>query len=278
MYLFNNGFVDSVYGSSELFLFNIEKVIININLGPINNMFALAKSRLRSDVQLPPEQFHDAILLSGCSFCRTFPPLENSTSRFSDAVALLKRHRSVGNAINAHPDQGAYLEKFKKARAAIRHHIVLTEEGKTEPLEFAESPGDVHEFIGQRLPEELYFYLSRGMIGPQVLDMITTREYIQAAPLDNNDSEEYKKFLTGLNVTKTEGLSLLAKSMHRYWLTREVKVYYWFDPTHPKTLIHKDITYQFEAALKWNVREDVWGPVMDKQKVVHPPAGMRVGG
>ena len=213
------------------------------------------------------DQLVDAVLLSGCSFCRTFPPLDNSQQQFADAVALIKRNRSVGNAITSHPDHTEYLDKFRKARAAIKHHVIMTEDGKVEQMNFHESPADVQDFIGLRLPEELYFYLSRGMIGPQVLDMITTGEYIQTSPLDGNESDEYKKFLGALNVMRTESLSLLSKSIHRYWMNREVKVYNWFDPVQPNTLVHKEIAHPSEVAQNWNVREDVWGPVMDKQKV-----------
>jgi len=218
-------------------------------------------------VLLTNDHFVDAILLSGCSFCRTFPPLENAQHPFSDAVALLKRARTVGNVISIHPDQTEYLDKFRKARAAIKHHPIMTEDGKVEQMNFHESPGDVQDFIGLRLPEELYFYLSRGMIGSQVMDMITTAEFLQTPPLDGNDSDEYKKFLNQLNLMRTESLSLLSKSLHRYYLNREVKIYNWFDAAQPKTLVHKDITFPSEAAQKWNVREDVWGPVMDAQKV-----------
>lgn len=269
VYLEKKGYVDAVFGNPELFLFDIDKVITSLNLNS-GNFTWVNKTRLRNDSHLSNDQLTDAILLSGCSFCRTYPPFEAAApqagSLFLDAVALVKRFRSIGNAITSHPDQQGYLEIFRKARAAIKHHVIMAEDGKVFQLERNDSPNDVHEFIGQRLPEELYFYLSRGIVGPQVLDMITTEVYIQIAPLDNNESEEYKKFLDVLNGMRTESLSILAKSMHRYWLNREVKVYNWFDVTHPKTLVHKEIGYPLETAQKWNVREDLWGPEMDKQK------------
>lgn len=267
VYLQNNGFVESIYGSPELFLFDVDKIILNINLVAGQFTF-VSKARLRADVTLTNDQFADAVLLSGCAFLRTFPPLESSSSHFMEAVAQIKRNRSVGAAISIHPDQTAYLEKFKKARAAVKHHVILSQDGKVEQMSPNDSPEDVHEFIGQRLPEELYFYLSRGAIGSQVLDMITTEQHIQLAPLDCNESEEYKRFLKALNDLQTQSLALLAKNLHRYWLTREVKIYSWFDPTHPKALVPKDIQPPpSEAVQKWNVPETIWGEEMDKQKV-----------
>lgn len=249
-----------------MFLFDIEKVILSFNF-PAGDFTFVSKSRLQSDVGLSSEQFVDAILLSGCSFLRPFPTLESSAAQFSDAVSLLKRLRTVSVAIGSHSDAGVYLGKFRKARAAVKHHVIMTEDGKVEQLDFHGSPGDVHKFIGQRLSEELYFYLSRGMIGPQVLNMITTCQYAQAAPLDNNESEEQKRFLGNLNEMRTEALSLLAKSMHRYWQYREVKVYNWFDAAHPESLVHKEIQYPLDVAQSWTVMEEVWKPVRDQQKV-----------
>jgi hypothetical protein len=46
---------------------------------------------------------------------------------------------------------------------------VLTDEGEVKPLNIEQAPNDIHEFIGYRLPDEVYYYLVRGLIGPQVL-------------------------------------------------------------------------------------------------------------
>lgn len=48
----------------------------------------------------------------------------------------------------------------------------MTDEGEVKPLNIEHAPNDIHEFIGYRLPDELYYYLMNGLIGPQVYTYI----------------------------------------------------------------------------------------------------------
>lgn len=271
-YLQKEGFVDGVYGQTELVLFEVDKVITNLDFEHGQFQF-IDKARLCQEVQLSQDQFIDACLLAGSRLLRSFPPLETmpsaSKSLFLEAVSTVKKYRSVGNAINSFPGQQAdYLKDFKKARAAVKHHVIVLDSGNVQQLAKDRSPKDVHEFIGQRLPDELYFYMSRGLVGPQVPEMFTTGQFIESAPLDCNESEEYKKFLDGICVMRAEYLSLLSKNLARYWVSRDIELYPWYNPAKTKLLTHKDITFPSERAQKWNVREELFGPVMDKQELV----------
>ncbi|KAL7271158.1 hypothetical protein RUND412_006108 [Rhizina undulata] len=272
VYLEKKNFVDAIYGNSELFFFDVEKVIVDLNIG--RGIFTwINKHKLLAELNLSNDQFIDVLMLSGSEILRSFPPLEAginpSPQGFVNSVDLIRRLRSVGNVVgttNPDPSQhAAYLEKYKRARASVKHHVIFTDKGKAEQLEFSDSPSDVHEFIGQRLPEELYFYLSRGVIGSEVLDMLATGQLIEIAPLDNGESEEYRKFLDVLNGIRTQALSLLAQSLHRWWLSKEVNVYYWFDKKNPKKLVHKDVMPKpYELTKKWNVKEAVFRPEVEK--------------
>lgn len=155
----------------------------------------------------------------------------------------------------------------------MAHHVIFTEEGKAEPLHSETAPSDVHEFIGQRLPEELYFYLSKGMIGPQVVDMLATGELVVVAPFDNGDADEYRKFLDALNPLRLQALSLLAQPLNRYWVSKEVNVHYWFDKNIQRKLVHKDVVpTPYELTKKWNVKEKTLRPDLEKGNVscFHP--------
>lgn len=269
-YLEKNDYIDAIVGPTELFLWDVERIITDIDLH--NGKFThVQKQRLRSETHLTPEQFIDAILLSGSQLCKPFPPLEsaNPSGAFLEAVNMLKRFRTAGNVISARDHQQIYVDKFRKARAAIKHHVIMKDDGTVEQLDLSESPSDVHEFIGQRLPDELYFYLSRGIIGPQVLEMLTTGELIIPAPLDSSESETYKKFLTGLDTMRTEALAMVTKPLVRYWSARDIKVYSWHDPQRPRTISAKEVTPPSDKAQKWNVKDPVFGPEMDKQTKVH---------
>lgn len=262
VYLQQKGVVDAIYGDFELLLFDVDKMIVNLNLQ--SNKFSwVERARLLRDEKITNEQLIDAMILTGTQLCRPYPPLDGHS--FPEALSLMKRFGSVANMLKSQPDTHPdYLDKYRRTRAAIKHHVIITDDGRIEPLNSPDTPHDVHEFIGQRLPEELYFYLSRGIIGPQVLDMLATGELEQAAPLDSGDAEEYRKLLDGLNTMRTESLSLLAKSLHRYWMNKEVKVYNWYDSKSPKTLVHKEIPHPSELAQKWNVREGVYGAAIEK--------------
>lgn len=213
-------------------------------------------------------------MLSGSEVCRAFPPHDgpatSTAHAFLSSVDLIKRARNVSSVFRNHPEleRSLYVSKFRKARAAVAHHVIFTEEGKAEPLHFETAPSDVHEFIGQRLPEELYFYLSKGMIGPQVVDMLATGELVVVAPFDNGDADEYRKFLDALNPLRLQALSLLAQPLNRYWVSKEVNVHYWFDKNIQRKLVHKDVVpTPYELTKKWNVKEKVLKPELEKGNV-----------
>lgn len=274
VYLEKKGFVDAICGNSELFLFEVEKVITHLNVTPGGSFTWVNRPRLLTELGFSNDMFIDACMLSGSEICRPFPPLEGPRSSnphaFLNSVELIKRTRNASAVFRTHPEleSSGYVDKYRKARAAITHHVILTDEGKAEPLHFASAPGDVHEFIGHRLPEELYFYLSRGMIGPQVLDMLATGELVVVAPFDNGDSEEYRKFLDALNPLRLQALSLVAQPLNFWWLSKEVSVHYWFDKKNQKKLVPKEvIPSPYELPKKWNVKEKILRPELEKSDV-----------
>lgn len=266
-YLEKTDYIDCIWGPSEVLFWDVEKLITNINLETKQFTF-VSKATVRQQMQLSDDQITEACLLSGSQLIKQLPSLRGSTV-FTEAAGLVKTFRSVGNAITSREQQNTqYLDKFRKARAAIKHHVIMKEDGTVEQLDKQDSPYDVHEFIGQRLPDELYFYLSRGIIGPQMLEMLTTGELIVPQPLDCLDSEAYKKFQIELNTMRTEALSMLTKPLPRYWSARDIKVYYWYDPQTPRTLTPKDVPPPSDKAQNWNVKEPVFGAAMDKQNQV----------
>jgi len=121
------------------------------------------------------EQFLDTCILAGFEHCNTFPPLNSEYSGFAfkSVYDLVKHHRTGFNAVQSyaeHPGviKSNYVDTYCRTRCAIKYHMVLTDEGKIEPLNVENSPNDIHEFIGFRLPDEIYYYLSKGLMSPQV--------------------------------------------------------------------------------------------------------------
>jgi len=161
-----------------------------------------------------------------------------------------------------------YLDRYRKARLAVKHHVVLTVDGRIEPLDVDHAPGDIHEFIGQRLPDELYFYLSRGIISPKVLNWITSSEIVELPPLDNGDSEDYKKLVRDqLGEIRSTTISLLSHSLARFFQYKDVNLRCWFDKANVKVISMRDLDNPIPLIKEWNVHEDVYGPEKNKHQV-----------
>ncbi|KIW64249.1 hypothetical protein PV04_09196 [Phialophora macrospora] len=230
-------FIDAVMGSTECFLFGVDRVVTDFNkndstLGLVSR--ATCEGILKADKDL----LRDAQILLGTSFTPTFPILEAmATTKLTgivDAVALLKGFgNSVIQLCNYHRENALvqnlkYADRYKKAIMTIRHHVVMDKTGVVAPLHFEEAPGDVHAFVGQRLPEELFFYLSKGMLAPEIPNWLTSGEIVLSLPGGVLDSEPYRRLVIELlNPFRSEALKILAESLNYYYQSRVIKVTPW---------------------------------------------------
>ncbi|KAI9838145.1 MAG: hypothetical protein M1837_002640 [Sclerophora amabilis] len=261
-------FIDAVSGSSELFLFKVDKVVTKIDHA-LSQFSWISRTTCQEDLgKIPADMFVDACLMSGSSFLPTFPPLENPTVHrkpftIRDTVnMILTLGRSVTSVCTHYQDdpqvqQLGYLDRFRRAKMAIRHHIVLTDDGKVQPLEIDQAPSDVHEFIGQRLPEELYFYLSKGVLGPRVMNWLTSGELLETPPLDSGETEEYRRLVQSqLSPLRLQALSLLSQPLYRFYHRKDVTMRFWFDKDIEQILSFKELVpTPRELISAWNVRE-----------------------
>ena len=284
-------FIDAVYGPSELFFFGIDKLITRFDLnyhtqeifehGVTNKIRHLMlenstfrwidrRTCLEELGGIPGEVFSDACLLAGSKILRPFPPLTNP-ALFSkgysirDVVSLIM---SCGRSLTQVCAQYStdptlkdidYVDRYKRALTIIRHHIVITKEGDIETLDKENAPYDAHNCIGQRLPEELNMYLSRGMIQPRVLNWLTSGTIYVTAPYDGGDSPEYQNLVkTQLEPMRKQALSLLADHVHRYYQRKEITTKLWFDQEYETSFNIKDLLPSPKEALsKWNVKGDL---------------------
>lgn len=261
-------FVDAVMGSSDLFLFEVDKIITKLDFE--RSRFSWLSRRTCQDelMKLPAELFVDACLLSGCSLLPTFPPLENPalypkpfTIRDTTSL-LLTMGRSASAACTHYQDEPAvqqlnYLDRYRRARMAVKHHVIITDSGEVQPLDLDHAPSDVHEFIGLQLPEELYFYLSRGVFGPRVPNWLASGELFEYPPLDSGESSEYQRLVRDqLDSHRLQALALLSQPLFRfYYHQTEVIMRFWFNKDLQKPLRHKDLVPSpREIVSNWNVR------------------------
>lgn len=261
-------FIDAVMGSTDCFLFNVDKIITNFDTEAETFSF-LRKSECQEKLNNASDDlFRDAQLLLGSQYLPTFPTLDrgNASKKTSlvDALSALNSSgRSVVQLCHQFRDdprivQLRYLDRYKKAIMTIRHHVVLETGGKVQPMEVHRAPGDVHEFMGQRLPEELFFYISKGMFGAQIPNWLTSSEITLSLPGGCFDTEIYRRLMRDqLDPLRTQALVLLSNSLNRYYHTRTVTLKMWYDgETTDRSINIRELPSVQSQIGGWKVFED----------------------
>jgi hypothetical protein len=222
------------------------------------------------------DTFVDACILCGTSFISTFPPLENTRiAKLKAAVDMVVTNGRGGYGVcKQYADDPAvsstnYIEKYMKARLSVKHHVVMTKDGKVEPLNAESAPSDTHEFISYRVGEELYYYISRGVLSPRVVNWMVSEQILVAPPLDLGESQEYRQLVKEqLNPIREKTLKLLAMTNHRFYQNNTETVRCWFlSENESPTLDLKSVENPTQLVASWNVNEDIYGPEKNKYLV-----------
>ena len=217
---------------------------------------------------IPVQTFIDACLIAGSRLLGRFPPLPALHTKrytFQDVVNLITNSgRSVASVCAQYQDDPLmkeldYLDSYKKAAVDVKHHIIITTDGNVETLDAKHAPSDVHDCIGQRLPEELDMYLSRGLIRSRVLTWLTTGKILIPAPWEGGNSIEFQNLMkVQLDSWRRQALCLLADSVHRYYQRKEVTTKVWFDSQYEGKFNIKDLLPSPRDKLHtWCVRENL---------------------
>lgn len=268
-YMASKGYIDAVYGSSDALLYGLERLITAMDYRNTNNntnnnsggSFQWISRRAVSselgfsggNIHLDQQQFVEAAIAAS-----SFPPVEHMVqtqpamgppmTALRAVQDLTGAHGSVYAAVMAYPDTDGYAERFRKACAATIFQPVLKDDGHVEPdlkedddakeedeENKLEIPNDVHDLVGKRLPDEHMFYLSKGIIGVELLNALASGVYVEDAPLDGGENVDYRNFVLGLQKVRSKALNLLTQTMHRYFQYNQVKLVYWFDSRSEKT-------------------------------------------
>ncbi|SNX85841.1 related to MKT1 - retroviral protease signature protein [Melanopsichium pennsylvanicum] len=130
----------------------------------------------------------------------------------------------------------------------------------TPILTAADVPVDIHEVFSHRLPDEVFLHLSRGLVGPSVLSFLTSGHIIEAPPLDNGESEEYRRYIREtLTETPTSprcvAVALASSVLNGFWSSRKISAIYFFSPTVDHAIAHDSAaTLQLiNRTSQWNV-------------------------
>ncbi|KIY44975.1 XPG I-region protein [Fistulina hepatica ATCC 64428] len=271
-------YIHAIYGPTDTLLYPAtDKLITSIDLSsPANATFSfISKRSIIAESSINEEQYLDIGILMGHEFSPPFPPAvhEQGLKMIVDLVKYYKTGHTVVTAFAEHPQvkQMNYMEYFARIRSMVKFSLVFTSEGTVVPLPVATStnhshhpeiPADLHDIFTNRLPDEVFFYLSRGLLGPQALIWLTTGQIVESPPLDNGETTEYKRFIKeviteGQTGPRATALALLGSVLHSFWTTRKVTGVFWFEnPSHnPKVVQHTSSqTAQLaERVASWNV-------------------------
>lgn len=245
----------------------MDKIITNLNTRQGAGTFdALSKSACQERLdKVPDDVFRDVQLLLGGPFLPTFPPLDKSGGpkvSARDALTMLNTAgRSVIQLCHHYREEPQvqvldYEDKYKRAVLSLKHHVVLDKEGKAILMGPEYDAGDAHEFVGLRLPEELYFYIARAMLGPRVPSWLTSGEIDLTLPVGCEDTEAYRHLLGDqLTSLQTQTICLLSNSMNRFYQSRSIKIKTWYARETPKSINVKEEPSVKDKLVGWKVPE-----------------------
>ncbi|OQE27803.1 hypothetical protein PENSTE_c004G02699 [Penicillium steckii] len=259
--------IDAVYGPSEALLFDLDKLVTRIETEPAQFTWITKQNAQEELGRLSNEQFLDFCLLLGSPFLRACPLFENpafpgKTPSIRDALPMFNATGRSALTLCAQYEEDRrmqelqYTDRYKRAYMIVKHHVYMDVEGRVGPMEPETTSSDLHELIGQRLPEELYFYLSKGVLGPDVPNYLTSGEVRISLPLGTEDSEIYRQ-LVGDTLTpiRSQSISLLANSLHRFYQTKVIQIRPWFDEKSERNINLKSIPSLKETIQPWKIPE-----------------------
>ena len=298
-------YIHAIYGPTDTLLYpGVDKVITSVDLLASNPTFSfVTKRNILSDLGVTEDQFLDIGILLGFEHSPPFPPTVHEQA-LKATVDMVKYYKSGFAAVSAladqpHVKQMQYPEHYARTRSMIKYSLILSSEGSVTPLPLAittppahghqnhhthhptaaDIPQDLHEIFTHRLPDEVYFYLSRGLLGPQALVWLTTGQIIENPPLDNGETTEYKRFVKeviteGQTGPRATALALISSVMNSFWQTKKVVGYFWFEqPAPQKPISHNSpqTTQLAERVAGWNVPYAIVEEELRRQNVSVPP-------
>lgn len=277
-------------GSQELLLYGIDDAIINppsADDWEKKQFTGILKSELMKRLSpITDEMLEDALLMSGTSFLRTFPPLlDNNVVRAQpatllDAVNLLRTHnKSIAVTCQGFSDilkslDPDWLDKFRKAKMAVDHCVTVQVDGVVNVKDYDTLTEDNVKYLGYQLPSELYHYLSKALIGPRVMNSFNSSlRSIVFPTLDGETSEEYRNLVTrSLVPVKEAAVAIVASRINRWYGVNSIKIKYWFDDKLETTL-----TSSIQIQPHPNRLADTWlvqdADLKPQETATHLPAG-----
>lgn len=262
MSLEKENFSDAVVGSLTCLLFGASKIITSLDWE--SQSFAwIERPKCLTKLAMSEDQFLDFSLISGLTILAPPAELESSPNPIQGARELAARTGNMGFAAYEALNK-EFMDLFKKARTAVKHSVVLSGSGEVTLSNNDTAAADMHDVIGQRLPDEIYYYMSRGVVGPRVLNWRTRGEVFEVPPLDGGSSPAYQQLVTQkLAPLRTRTMALINPMLHRYYQKKDVDLVSWFNEGTKQPLNVPDASAPTHAADRWRVKSTVLAKAAD---------------
>jgi hypothetical protein len=283
----------------------VDKIITSLDLSASSPTFQFVSKRLiTTELSVNEDQFLDIAILVGFDQYPPFPPSVHEQA-LKATVDMVKHYKSGSATVSAFSEHHAvkaiqFTDHFARTRALIKYSLVLTSDGAVQPLSLAinntppgqsgtgshhgqhhstavDIPSDLHDVFTHRLPDEVYFYLSRGLIGPQALIWLTAGQVVESPPLDNGETNEFKRFVKevitdGQTGPRATALALISSVLHSFWGKKAVVGHFWFEQPSPhaqKAVGHStpQTTQLAERVTGWNVPYPIVEDELRRQNV-----------
>lgn len=222
-------FIDCVYSDADILLYEIDRVILGIDFDA-GSFTWIFKEDIRDYKQGTfntasfHEAFMDACLLAGGVYdCPIFPNIAPSLAPMG-AVFILERAfdllRTYVHGIivirELSSDHPEYADRFARTKGILTYMPIIKDDGTVETLSKKNVPNNIALLITPRLANEIYFYISRHLVGTNMYDLLISDHLKVRAPLDGGESQEYKNLLNEMIPLRTTCLGLLAGHSNRF--------------------------------------------------------------
>lgn len=270
--------LDCVYASADALVFGIERLILDIAFQQGRMSYCERSVVLQQGLGgLTDDQFLDAFLFAGNDYCSLVPillrhnPPEMTSLRIRAAADVVRQNRTGFQAIEGNPlleSDPTYVERWLRARVLFKHHPVMLWKGDVILLNAKDAPVGTAEVVGPRLPREVYYYLSRGIIASDILNILLSGKWQETTPLDAGETKEYRTLLDALSDHRIQCIDLLTadKALHMYFKKKSVYPVLYHDRTQFPLQIERLETPLRAGLQKWSIDAGF----MKKHKIADP--------
>lgn len=262
------GLVDAVFGSTDLLLTKQNILILGLDFQS-KEIKIVDKKKLLADMSLNETQFMHLAIMVGCAIQPiTFSHLPQVSAIVSHQpsttirAALDSVHQFMAfngpsasgflNYIYGIHDQkltalflrgiatceympilkeNGLVVLYNEAINAISQGLVEKSPAQDSKHKKSRVPNDVHNIISQRLPLELYFYHSIGILPHSILEAVTSGKLSVRPPIEGVKFNTYKTLIDSPKARKVldAQFNLLTNLLARYYQVKKIEVSYWFN-------------------------------------------------